>query len=130
MKSRMMHCFRERRIMRFRRFGRKKCGMNTDRGNSDVICPGENKINMTQLKNGQTATVIAVLGHGKQVSRLNAMGIIPGAEIVKKSSSVMKGPVVIEKSGIHLAVGFHMAQHIIVEPSDGIKTEEKDRGPA
>lgn len=64
--------------------------------------------------------ITGILGPEKPARRLAAMGILPGAVIVKRSSSMLKGPVVIEKNGRHLAVGHRMAQMIIVEPVDRV----------
>jgi Fe2+ transport system protein FeoA len=46
------------------------------------------------------------------------MGIIPGTIVVKKYSSIIKGPIVLEKDAKQLAIGFGIAQKILVEPVD------------
>lgn len=75
-------------------------------------------INLTRLKNGQSARVIKVQGDHQFIDRLEAMGILPDTTIVKKSASLMKGPIVIEKGEMQLAIGYEMAQKILVEPID------------
>ena len=112
--------------MRFKRFRGRACSDTIHSGINDMNLSAENSINVTQLKNGQSATIIAILGNCQPVSRLNAMGIIPGTNIVKRSSSVMKGPVVLEKNGRQLAIGFRIAQNIIVEPESDTDTKHGD----
>lgn len=73
-------------------------------------------INVTQLKNGESAKVIALQGGHHAIAKLEAMEIVPGTIIVKKSASLMKGPVVIKKGNMQLAIGYGLAQKIIVEP--------------
>jgi len=115
--------------MRFKRFRGKSCIDSMHGETADVKFTPENSINITQLKNGEPAKIISILGGCDAVRRMDSMGIIPGTEIIKKSSSVMKGPVVLEKNGKQLAVGFRMAQKIIVEPVRGISAKS-DEEPA
>lgn len=75
-------------------------------------------INLTQLENGKSAKVIKFQGGHQFVGKLEAMGILPGTIIVKKTASLMKGPIVIEKGEMQFAIGYAMAQKIIVEPID------------
>lgn len=71
---------------------------------------------LTQLENGTSAKVIELRGGHQYANKLEAMEIIPGAIIVKKSASLMKGPIVIEKGNAQFAIGYGMAKKIIVEP--------------
>lgn len=71
-------------------------------------------MNITQLNNGETAKVIKLYHNSKLARKLEAMGIIPGTIITKKSSILSKGPIIIEKGQIQLAIGYEMAQKIIV----------------
>ncbi len=73
-------------------------------------------INLTRLENNRSAKVIEIQGGHKIVGKLEAMGIVPGATVVKKSASIMKGPIVIEKAGMQFAIGYPMAEKIIIEP--------------
>ena len=50
------------------------------------------------------------------ISRLNALGIRPGQRITKVSSTPMRGPVTIKIGNAQVAIGFGMANKIIVEP--------------
>lgn len=74
--------------------------------------------NLTQIVNGGSAKVIELQGGHHFVRKLYAMGIVPDAIIIKKSASLMKGPIVIEKDNMQFAIGYKMAQGIIVEPID------------
>lgn len=76
------------------------------------------RVPLTQLENGAVARVAEVHGEPMEVDKLEAMGIIPGAIIVKKTASLMKGPIVVEKGETQFAIGYGMAQEIITEPID------------
>lgn len=73
-------------------------------------------MDLTQLENGESAKVVELQGGQEVINKLEAMEIIPGAVILKKSASFMKGPVVIEKGNMQFAIGYGMAKKIIVEP--------------
>lgn len=92
------------------RMRRRACGA----GNSN----NTNEINVTQLNNGESAKVVALNHNNDIVSKLEAMGIIPDAVITKKSSIPAKGPVIIERGSVQFAIGYGMAQKIIVKPVD------------
>ncbi|HEX2953278.1 MAG TPA: FeoA family protein [Bacillota bacterium] len=86
--------------------------------------PGENKetsgfgngINLTQLENGEVAKVVKNNNKNAIKSKLEAMGIITGTIIRKKSTILAKGPIVIEKDRIQVAIGYAEAKKMIVEP--------------
>ncbi|HPR92609.1 MAG TPA: FeoA family protein [Syntrophomonadaceae bacterium] len=75
-------------------------------------------INLTQIGNGRSAKVIELNGGHQFVGKLEVMGVVPGTIIIKKSASLMKGPIVIEKGETQFAIGYSMAQRIMVEPID------------
>jgi len=77
--------------------------------------PG-NRIDITQLTSGESAKVVELNDDGEIISKLEAMGLIPGAVITKKSALPSKGPVILEKDRVQFAIGYDMAQRIIVEP--------------
>jgi ferrous iron transport protein A len=79
--------------------------------------PVNGAIDLTQLENGESAKVVELQGGQQVIKKLEAMEIVPGAVIVKKTASLMKGPVVIEKGNMQFAVGYGMAKKIIVEPT-------------
>lgn len=73
-------------------------------------------LNLTQVENNGAARVVEIQGGHQVVGKLEAMGIYPETIIVKKSASLLKGPIVIEKDGSQFAIGYAMAQKIFVEP--------------
>jgi DtxR family transcriptional regulator, Mn-dependent transcriptional regulator len=74
------------------------------------------RIDLTVLDKGASACVVRVEGGGKEAGKLDAMGIVPGAIITKKSASLMQGPIVLAKGATQVAIGYEMARHIIVKP--------------
>ena len=97
---------------RLRRSRRHACVDFADTGSGEG-----NVVDITRVKSGTSVRVVEVIGPEGLVNRLRTMGIIPGTVIVKKGSSAMKGPVVIEWNRVKIAIGFRMAQMIIVEPA-------------
>lgn len=75
-------------------------------------------IDITQLDNGKSATILEFSDNSDAMRRLLAMGIIPGTVITKKSAISGKGPVILEKDMMQFAIGFDMARKIVVEPLD------------
>ena len=72
-------------------------------------------VTLAQLQSGQSGTVVEIKGGHGLVDRLNALGIIPGKRITKISSMLMRGPVTIEVDRVEVAIGFGMANKVIVE---------------
>lgn len=79
------------------------------------------QVTVRQLQSGQTGTVIQVLGGHGLVRRLQALGIRPGKRITKVSSMFMRGPVSIQLDNIQIAIGFGMANKIVVELDEETK---------
>ena len=70
---------------------------------------------LTGMQIGQSGVVVQIQsGHGL-VNRLNALGIRPGKRITKISSMIMRGPITIQLDSAQLAIGFGMANKIIIE---------------
>ncbi|MDP8298363.1 MAG: FeoA family protein [Candidatus Tantalella remota] len=70
---------------------------------------------LTNLKAGQTAVVKEIRG-GEGVShRLSSLGIRPGKEITHVSSHFWRGPVTVRIGRAKVAIGYGMAQKIVVE---------------
>jgi Fe2+ transport system protein FeoA len=76
------------------------------------------ELNAARLDIGRPARVIELQGGSRATAKLNAMGIIPGAVIIKKSAAPLRGPVVLEKGAMTIAVGRDLAAKIIVQPMD------------
>jgi ferrous iron transport protein A len=47
--------------------------------------------------------------------RLDSLGMRIGVEVRKVSAQLMRGPVTVQVGGTQLAIGFGMAQRILVE---------------
>ena len=73
------------------------------------------QLTLRQMEIGQTGTVIGILGGRGLVRRLEALGIRPGKKVTKISSTLLHGPVTLRVAGAQVAVGFGIANKIIVE---------------
>jgi len=73
------------------------------------------QITLTQMQVGQSGVVVQIQGGHGLVNRLNPLGIRPGKRITKVSSMFMRGPVTIQVDRAQVAIGFGMANRIIVE---------------
>jgi len=72
-------------------------------------------VTLRQMQSGQSGKLVQVQGGHGLVSRLNALGIRPNKRITKVSSMLMRGPVTIKLDSTQIAIGFGMANKIIVE---------------
>jgi len=72
-------------------------------------------VTLRQMQSGQSGKVVEIQGGHGLVNRLSALGIRPGKKITKVSSMLMRGPVTIQSGNTRVAVGFGMANKIIVE---------------
>jgi ferrous iron transport protein A len=73
------------------------------------------QLTLNQLKFGQTGTVVQILGGRGLATRLDSMGIRPGKKITKVSALLFKGPVTLRLDSAQIAIGFGMANKIMVE---------------
>ena len=73
------------------------------------------QVNLRQMYPGQSGKVLRIDGGIGLVSRLSALGIRPGRKIIKISSMLMRGPVTVQLGSTRLAIGFGMANRILVE---------------
>lgn len=78
--------------------------------------PEADRVTLAQLKSGQSGTVVEIQGGHRIVDRLNGLGIIPGKKITKTSAMLMQGPITIEVDRAEVAIGFGMANKVIVRP--------------
>ncbi len=67
------------------------------------------------MQPGQSGIVFQIQGGHSLINRLNALGIRPGQKIIKTGSTLMRGPVTIKVGNAQVAIGFGMANKIIVE---------------
>jgi ferrous iron transport protein A len=70
---------------------------------------------LSQTEAGQTGTIIQVLGGRGLIRRLEALGIRPGKKVTKISSMLFRGPVNLRADQTQVAIGFGMANKILVE---------------
>jgi ferrous iron transport protein A len=73
------------------------------------------------MQTGQSGMVIQIQGGIGLVNRLAAFNIRPGKKITKVSSMLMWGPVTIEVDRTQMAIGFGMANRVIVELDEAAK---------
>jgi len=73
------------------------------------------KSTLGQMKAGQTGTIIQILGGRGLARRLEALGIRPGGVVTKTSSALFRGPVTLKANNTQVAIGFGMANKILVE---------------
>ncbi|GAI04653.1 unnamed protein product [marine sediment metagenome] len=72
------------------------------------------QLTLRQMEIGQTGTVIGILGGRGFMRRLEALGIRPGKKVTKISSTLFRGPVTLRVDNAQVAVGFGMANRIVV----------------
>jgi Fe2+ transport system protein FeoA len=103
---------------------RHRTGRKTDIAASSHHGPGSTPIkaetlhdslSLEGLEEGQEALVLRIDGDSKTAAKLGAMGLRPGTRIMKKSSSLARGPVVIERDRNLMAIGNSLARKVIVK---------------
>jgi len=67
------------------------------------------------MHSGYSGVVVEIQGGFGLISRLNPLGIMPGKKITKVSSMLGQGPVTVEVDRAQLAIGFGMANKIMVK---------------
>jgi ferrous iron transport protein A len=72
-------------------------------------------VTAAQMVAGQIGAVVSVEGGHILHSRLEALGIRSGKRIRKVSSAFMRGPAVFEVDGSNIAIGFGMANRILIK---------------
>lgn len=76
------------------------------------------RITLVSMSNGQSGIIYAIRGGRGMTTRLEALGVRIGAEIIKKSSLMRGGPVIIAVGNTEIAIGYGMASKIIVEVNE------------
>jgi ferrous iron transport protein A len=69
---------------------------------------------LTSLRAGEKGVVFEIIGGAGLINRLCALGIIYGKEITKMSAMMMRGPIIICVGNTQIALGYGMANKIIV----------------
>lgn len=72
-------------------------------------------ISLTEMPAGKKGTIAAINGGYGLVKKLDKMGFRIGKEITKVSGQWMKGPIVIRSGNTEIAIGFGIANKIMVE---------------
>jgi ferrous iron transport protein A len=70
---------------------------------------------LAEMRTGQTGTIVGVMGGPGLIRRLNALGIRPGKQVTKISSTLFHGPITLGVDSARVAVGFGVAKRIIVK---------------
>ena len=78
--------------------------------------PEGKQLTLARMQNGQSGTVVQVQGGRFMLNRLSALGIRPGQRVTKVSSMLMRGPVTVQLGGSQVAIGFGMANRIVIKP--------------
>jgi ferrous iron transport protein A len=78
--------------------------------------PARTQMTLAQMSNGQSGVVVDILGGRRMADRLVALGIRPGLRLTKVGAMLMRGPVTVQIGNAQLAVGFGMANRVIVKP--------------
>jgi len=73
-------------------------------------------LTLAQLPTGQSGIVVEIRGGRGMINRLSALGIRPGLRITKVGAMFMRGPVTIQMGNAQVAIGFGMANRVIVKP--------------
>lgn len=67
------------------------------------------------MRTGDSGIVVRMTGGSHMINRLDALGIRQGKRIIKLSSMFMKGPVTIKIDEAQVAIGYRMADKIVVK---------------
>jgi len=78
--------------------------------------PSDSALDLTRLADGCSAKVLGFRCEEATYSRFEAMGIVPGVFISKKSSGLNRGPVIVLRGATQLAIAFDIARDVLVEP--------------
>lgn len=73
------------------------------------------RIPLTDMRNGETAIIVEILGGRGTHNRLRALGIRHGVNVTRISGAFARGPVVLQVGGTQTALGFGISYRIIVE---------------
>jgi Fe2+ transport system protein FeoA len=73
---------------------------------------------LNELAPGRCGAIVEIIGGRGLTRKLQAMGLRVGSRVRRVAGSLGRGPVVVEANGAQFAVGFGMAQSIIVEIED------------
>jgi Fe2+ transport system protein FeoA len=70
---------------------------------------------LSELKQGQTATVVRVGGNGLLRRRILEMGLVKGTDIYVEKYAPLRDPMELVVKGFHVSLRVEEAAHIVVE---------------
>lgn len=70
---------------------------------------------LSELKEGQTATVVRVGGNGLLRRRIQEMGVVKGSDLYVEKYAPLKDPMEIVLKGFHISLRVEEAADIVVE---------------
>jgi len=73
------------------------------------------KVDLTQLKEGESGLVIEIQGGYGLNRRLESLGIRVGKKVTKVSSQLMRGPITLRVDNSQVALGYGLAKKISVK---------------
>lgn len=73
-----------------------------------------NRVDLTQLKEGESGIVVKIDGGFGLTRRLESLGLRVGKRMTKVSSQLMRGPITVRIGNSQIAIGFGMARKIIL----------------
>lgn len=71
---------------------------------------------LTRMRDGQSGKIMQVSGSKGIADRLTALGIRQGQSITRIGGMYLHGPVTVKVEKTQVAIGFGMANRILVEP--------------
>jgi ferrous iron transport protein A len=77
--------------------------------------PQKMQLTLARMEAGQTGMIIQILGGRGLTRRLEALGIRPGKKVTKINSALFRGPVTLRVEQTQAAIGFGMANKILVK---------------
>jgi Fe2+ transport system protein FeoA len=73
-----------------------------------------NILTIVDMEPNQSGVIVEIHGGQKIASRLSTLGFVVGANIKKISQHILQGPVIVEAGRTQIAIGFNMAQKVLV----------------
>jgi ferrous iron transport protein A len=70
------------------------------------------------MKSGERGIVVDLIGGYVFINRLNSLGIRLCKTITKVNSMLMRGPIIVDVDNAKIALGYGMAQKVMVEVVD------------
>lgn len=72
------------------------------------------EVDLTELRPGESGTVVRIVGGPGLIRRLEALGVQPGVTVTKVAGQMLHGPVAFRVGASQYAIGFGVARKVIV----------------